>query len=320
MTQPFIRADVAAFLAQAASSDAPPMQDLPIAAVRAMMREMGQNADIAAAPLPVVRDLACPGPGGALPLRLYDRRFEREAGPLILFFHGGGFVFGDLASHDAFCRSLASRCDLPVLAVDYRLAPDHPFPAFAEDAETAARWVAGQPDGLGRQVTSLITCGDSAGGHLAILVAQRLGLAPAAVPVLAQWALYPFVGGGNDWPSVRDLGEGYMITRTIMDWFDTLCGQPGDDPRYRLLNGPIPSTPLLMLTASLDPLRDQGLAYAQKAREAGATVIAIEAEGMIHGFVNLRRAMPSAQGDVESFLRAGLDLIVPLGSDMENGI
>jgi acetyl esterase len=307
MNGPFIRRDVAAFLAQGA--DAPPMQDLPVPVVRAMMRETGQRADIAPAPLPLVRDLTCPGPGGPVPLRLYDRRAERESGPLILFFHGGGFVFGDLASHDAFCRTLADRCDLPVLAVDYRLAPEHPFPAFAQDAEAAARWVAAAPAQLGRAVTGLVTCGDSAGGHLALLVGQRLGAVPAPVPVLAQWVLYPFVGGGENWPSVRDLGEGYLITRALMGWFDTLCGRPGADPLYCLLNGPVPATPLLMLTASLDPLRDQGLAYARLARAAGAPVTAIEAQGMIHGFVNLRRALPSATTDVETFLRAGLAMI-----------
>lgn len=312
MTRPFIRPDVADFLVRAAAAEAPPMQDLPIPMVRAAMREMGQTADIAPAPLPVVRDLACPGPGGVIPLRLYDRQVRRESGPLILFFHGGGFVFSDLTSHDSFCRTLALRCDLPVLAVDYRLAPDDPFPAFVDDAEAVARWVAGQPETKEREITGLITCGDSAGGHLAILVAQRLGVAAAAVPVLAQWVLYPFVGGGHDWPSMRDLGEGYMVTRPLMSWFDDLCGQPGSDPRYGLLNGPVPATPLLMQTASLDPLRDQGLAYAQKARAAGATVIAIEAAGMIHGFVNLRRAIPSAGEDVETLLQAGLDLIASL--------
>lgn len=312
MSGPFVRADVAAFLAQAASSGMPPLDHLPVPLARRIISDMGHSADIAPEPLAVVRDLACPGPGGAIPLRYYDRRAGRGAGPLILFFHGGGFVFADLTSHDALCRTIAAHCDLPLLAVDYRLAPDHPFPAFVDDAEAVARWLAEHPDALGAGMTGLITCGDSAGGHLALLVAQRLACLPAGIPVLAQWVLYPFVGGGNDWPSVRELGEGYMVTRAMMDWFDAHCGHPGGDPRYSLLSGPIPSTPLLIQTAGLDPLRDQGLAYAERARRAGARVVQIEARGMIHGFATLRRAMPSAASDVETFLDEGLALVSSL--------
>lgn len=308
MLQPFVRPDVAAFLAIAEKSGAPPVNALPVPEARAAIRAMSAG-DAEALPLALVRDLACPGPGGAIPLRLYDRRRSRGQGPLILYFHGGGFVFGDLESHDSFCRFVAERTDLPVLAVDYRLAPEHPFPAFAEDAEAVARWVARQPPELGFGLTGLVTCGDSAGGHLAILAAQRLGAEPAELPVLAQWAIYPFVGGGNDWDSVRRLGEGYMVTRAAMDWFDDHCGKPYGDPRYTLLNGVAPATPLLMQTASLDPLRDQGIAYADRARAAGARVVHVEAEGMIHGFVTLRRALPSVLDDIEAFMRAGLELV-----------
>lgn len=310
MEQPFVRADVAAFLAASLASGAPPIHDLPVATARQAIRALGTTGDADPVALTVVRDLTCPGPGGAIGLRLYDRRTERAAGPLILFFHGGGFVFGDLESHDSFCRTLADRTDLPVLAVEYRLAPEHPFPAFADDAEAVARWVADQPAALGLDVSGIVTCGDSAGGHLAILVAQRLGAAPAPVPVLAQWAIYPFVGGGYDWESVRRLGEGYMVTRAAMVWFDDHCGNPYGDPRYTLTLGPIPATPLLIQTTTLDPLHDQGVAYADLVRAAGAQVVHIEAEGIIHGYINLRRAMPSANRDVEDFIRAGLDLIV----------
>ncbi|SFF89811.1 acetyl esterase [Novosphingobium sp. CF614] len=304
MTPPFVRPDVRAFLDAGQASGAPPLNELPVELARAGIRQLGTAADADPRPLPLVRDLACPGPGGAIALRLYDSRLERDEGPAILYFHGGGFVFGDLDSHDSFCRHLAAELDLPVLAVDYRLAPEHPFPAFVDDAEAAARWLASSPPEIGRAVSGIATCGDSAGGHLAIAVAQQLAEVPAAVPVIAQLVVYPYLGGGTDWESVRRFGEGFMVTRAVMDWFDGLCGNPGDDPRYCLLRRTPPATPLLVQTASLDPLRDQGAAYADAAREAGARVIHIEAEGMIHGFVNLRKALPSAQADVDAFISA----------------
>lgn len=310
MATPFVRPDVAAFLAASEESGAAPIHHLPVAAARAAIRAMGGFADAPPIDLPTVRDLACLGPDGLIPLRLYDKRASRDdAGPLVVFFHGGGFVLGDLESHDSLCRTLADRTDLPVLAVDYRLAPEHPFPAFADDAEAVARWVATAPASLELDVTGIVTCGDSAGGHLAILVGQRLGAEPAAVPVLAQWAIYPFVGGGTDWESVRQCGEGFMVTREAMDWFDGHCGNPFGDPRYSLLLGPVPQTPLLVQTASLDPLRDQGVAYARLAEAQGARVTLIEAEGMIHGFVNLRAALPSAVDDLEAAMAAGLSLL-----------
>jgi len=305
MAEPFLRPDVAAFLAAGQQSGAPAINELPVPAARAAIRAMGRALDLPPVPLAVVRDLAC----GSIPLRLYDARETRASGPLILFFHGGGFVFGDLDSHDSFCRFVAQHCDLPVLAVDYRLAPEHPFPAFAQDAETVARWAASQPDALGYALTGLVTCGDSAGGHMAILVAQRLGAEPADLPVLAQWAIYPFLGAGRDWPSFRDFGENYMLTQSAMDWFDALCGKPEQDERYNLLSGPIPQTPLVIQTCALDPLRDAGRHYADRARARGAKVVQLEAEGMIHGYVNMRGAMPSAQQDAESILSAGLALL-----------
>nr|WP_253950874.1 alpha/beta hydrolase [Novosphingobium sp. SG751A] len=267
--------------------------------------------DLPPIPLAVVRDLAC----GEIPLRLYDSLNVRQAGPLILFFHGGGFVFGDLDSHDSFCRFLAQRSGLPVLAVDYRLAPEHPFPAFVEDAEAVARWVAMQPEALGLALSGLITCGDSAGGHLAILVGQRLSARPADLPVLAQWAIYPFLGAGSDWPSMREFGEGYMLSQSAMDWFDGLCGKPEGDPSYNLLLGPIPQVPLVIQIASLDPLRDAACHYADMARNAGAKVIEIGAEGMIHGYVNMRLVLDSAQQDIENFLAAGLACLATSASD-----
>jgi acetyl esterase len=310
MSEIYVRPDVAAFLAAGEASGMPPLESLPVADMRAAFRAMGGEVDAGPVMLERVRDLGCPGPAGVIALRLYDRRAARDGGPAIVFFHGGGFVFGDLETHDSFCRWLADRTDVPVIAVDYRLAPEHPFPAFTDDAEAAARWIAGGPSELGFAPTGLIACGDSAGGHLAIHVAQVLGRRPAEVPVLAQWAIYPYLGAGADWDSCRTFGEGFMLTSEAMARFEELCAGVSQDPRFNLMLGEVPAdVPLLLLTAGLDPLRDQGRAYASKARAAGARVVEMEAKGMIHGFVNIRRALPSSADDLESFVAEGLDLI-----------
>jgi acetyl esterase len=258
-------------------------------------------ADAEVGELAVVRDLACPGPAGEIRLRLYDRRPSREAGPLLLFFHGGGFVFGDLDTHEPFCAEIARRLDLPVLAVDYRLAPEHPFPAGVEDCIAAARWAAGSPLELARPATGLVTAGDSAGGNFAIVVGLALRDQPAAVPVIAQWPIYPAADPAKGYPSYKDFGEGYFLSHEGMRWFDGCYRPDPQDWRYSpLLKSQAGMPPTLVQTASLDPIRDQGRAYAAASAEAGVPVVFLEARGNIHGYINLRRAIPSSQGDIEA--------------------
>jgi acetyl esterase len=133
---------------------------------------------------------------------------------------------------------------------------------------------------------------------------------PVPMPVvLGQWAIYPFLGAGKDWESMRQFRDGYMLTQAAMDWFDGLCGSPLADPRYALLLGPAPQTSLVILTSGLDPLRDSGRAYAEKARATQARVVHLEADGMIHGFITMRAALPSAVQDIESVIAAGIEML-----------
>ncbi|MGN8000503.1 alpha/beta hydrolase [Sphingomonas sp. 22176] len=304
MTDTAPRPDVAAFLTYLSENAAPPLSALPVEAARLMMRANGAVADLPPVPIARVQDWTVPGPAGPLAARLYDRRLDRMSGPLVLFFHGGGFVIGDLGTHHSFCTWLADTLDLPVLAIDYRLAPEHPFPAAVDDAEVAARWVCTAADVFGFQVTGLIPCGDSAGGNLAIVTTQQLALRPASLPVLACWALYPYVGGGTDWASHRAYGEGFFLQADDMAWFDRQYAAIPGDPRHDCLDGPVPPVPLLVHTAGLDPLRDAARAYADRVVAAGVPVERLEAAGMIHGFVNFRQALPSAQRDCIAFADA----------------
>lgn len=306
---PAPRPDVAAFLAMLRESGAPPLESLPVEIARAGMRAQIAMADAPPVQLPVKRDLRVGGPGGEIAVRLYDSMAERESGPLILFFHGGGFVIGDLETHDSFCTWLADRTGLPVLAVDYRLAPEHPFPAAVDDAEAVARWVATAPEDLGFQPSALITCGDSAGGNLAAVVAQALWEFPARIEVVSQWLLYPYVGAGLEWPSVEYFAEGYLISREAMKWFDAHYAAPADSPRHNLLQAAGSRAPLLLMTAELDTLRDQGRRYAEREQAAGREVCWLEASGMIHGFINLRAALPSTARDLETFIASGMAML-----------
>lgn len=314
MNQPFVRPDVAAFLEFGRQSGQPALNHLPIAEARAMLARMRVLADADPTPLERIQDVTIEAGDRRMAGRLYDRRAQRDESPIILFYHGGGFMVGDLDTHEPFCTHLADQIDLPVLAIDYRLAPDHPFPAAVEDAEAAARWAAESPAALGFTVSAIVTCGDSAGGNLAVVVARQLAARPTVVPVIAQWAIYPFFGCGTDWPSYRSFGDGYMLTAEAMDWFDRGYAAVPDDPRYNCMVGPAASgVPLLIQTAGLDPLRDHGRAYAEKARKEGAPVRLIEAEGLIHGFICLRRAIPSAASDIGAFVAEAKKMLAELG-------
>jgi acetyl esterase len=269
------------------------------AEARSMMHASRQVADAPVGELAMIRSLSAPGPAGEIPLRLYDARESRGPGPVVTFFHGGGFVLGDLDTHEPFCAELARQLDLPVVAIDYRLAPEHPWPAGIEDAIAAARWVAGSPAELGREVTGLVTCGDSAGGNFAIIVSLALRDAPAAAPVLAQWPIYPAADPAKGYPSFTDFGEGYLLSRDAMRWFDDCYAPEARDWRYSpMVKSQAGMPPTLVLTAGLDPIRDQGRAYAAACIQAGVATVFREAAGNIHGFINLRKAIPSSEDDV----------------------
>jgi acetyl esterase len=299
MSEPFVRPDVRRFLDYLNALPGPRSHEVGAQEARNMMHASRHVADAPVGELAVIRDMTAPGPGGDIPLRLYDARAERDPGPAVVFFHGGGFVLGDLDTHEPYCAEIARLLDLPVVSVDYRLAPEHPWPAGPEDCIAAARWVAGSPAELGRQVTGLVPCGDSAGGNFAIVVSLALRDEPAAVPVLAQWPIYPAADPVKGYPSFTDFGEGYLLTREGMRWFDECYRPDPKDWRYApLVKSQAGMPPTLVVTASLDPIRDQGRAYAAACIEAGVPTIFREAKGNIHGFINLRKAIPSSDDDI----------------------
>lgn len=293
MTEPFIRPDVRQFLDYLESLNRPKGYEVGAEAARQTMVASRHAFEPPAQEIAVVSDI--PGP---LPLRLYDARAERGPGPLLLFFHGGGWVIGDLETHEPFCIDVAAALDLPVVAVDYRLAPENPFPAAVEDALSAARWVASGRKELGRRPTCLFVAGDSAGGNLAAVVSAALRDEPAPVPVAGQWLIYPAADPAVRYPSYDQFCEGHLLTKPSMDWFEDSYAGPRDDWRYSpLLKGTAGLPPTFVVTAALDPIRDQGRAYAARCAEGGVETIYWEAPGTIHGFLNLRKGIPSGQED-----------------------
>ena len=299
MTEPYARPDVRRFLDYLSTVSAPRHYEVTPEEARDMGRKSRDLIDAPVGEIAVNEPLTASGPGGDIPLRLFDARHEREAGPALIFLHGGGFVLGGIHSHEPFCAEIARQLDLPVIAVDYRLAPEHPWPAAVEDAIAAARWIADNPGLPGRQVKGLVLAGDSAGGNLAIVTSLALRDEPAVLPVLAQWLIYPAADPAKRHPSFRDFGEGYFLTKEGMRWFDDCYKPDPKDWRYSpLLKSQMGMPPTLVLTAGLDPIRDQGRAYAAACVEAGVPTIFREAAGNIHGFINLRKVIPSSKEDI----------------------
>jgi acetyl esterase len=251
-----------------------------------------------------------PGPADHVTLRLFDVRQQRPPGPVVVFFHGGGFVIGNVATHSSLCAEVSRQLDLPVVSVDYRLAPEHPWPAAPDDAEAAVRWISDHADAFEREFTSLVVCGDSAGATLTLVTAIALRDQPGPLPVVLQVPLYPATDPLGEYPSNEEFAAGYGLDRSETDWYDEQYRpEPGHwrgSPLYAELAG-LP--PTVLMTAALDPLRDQGRAFAAKLVEAGVTTTFAEAAGMVHGFATFRQVIPSAQGDVQFALDAARSLL-----------
>lgn len=304
---PFVRPDVQAYLDMLAKQPRPPMNEQTIAMIRkippAQIAAMMSGAEMPVGELAIDRTLSMSGPAGPIALRLFDAKAERAPGPVQVFYHGGGFIVGSSGTHAALAAEMARQLDVPVVSVEYRLAPEHKWPAAPDDAEAAARWIAANGAALGRKITGLILSGDSAGGTLTLTTALALRDKPADVPVKLAIPLYPLADASRPYPSMTAFGDGYGLSTPDMAFYDRALAANITSPRHSALLADLKGFPATVLaTASLDPLRDGGRAFAAKLAQAGVPVSFYEAAGNIHGFATFRKAIPSAQGDLDRIL------------------
>jgi len=254
-----------------------------------------------------VRDATATGPDGAIPIRFYLPDAPRPL-PGLVFFHGGGWLRGSLQTHDALCRALALDADCAVVSVDYRMAPEHRFPAALDDCFAATRWVADNAAGLGIDARRLAVGGDSAGGNLTAAVAQ-LARAAGGPRFTLQALLYPVTDFNLETPSYLRNAEGYMLTRAAMRYYwQQYLGPDGDPSDARA--SPLRATsfaglpPALVITAEFDPLLDEGRAYADKLRAAGVPVTYSEYAGMVHGFMTSAGVLDQGQRAIAELAEA----------------
>ena len=276
----------------------------PQAARAAMRSSIFRGGDT---PIGKVEDRKIPGPAGDIAIRVYtpvDASSPVLAG--LVFFHGGGFVIGDLETHDDLCRCLANGSGCRIVSIDYRLAPEHPFPAAVDDSFAATQWVAAHAAELGIDPKRLAVGGDSAGGNLAAVVAQ-LAKAKGAPAIAFQLLIYPVtqLGAPAETKSMRENGKGYFLEKDGMDWFTQMYAPDAkhrSDPRLSPLLCPDVSgqPPAYVITAGFDPLRDEGKDYADKLDAAGVPVTYVNYPGMVHGFFSMRSLIPKAREAVSA--------------------
>ena len=240
-------------------------------------------------------DRTIPGPAGEIPVRVYLPPGEGGSRPLVVFYHGGGWVICGLDSHDPVCRDLAAGTGAVVLSVDYRLAPEHKFPAAVDDSWAALQWAHDHAADLGADATRMAVAGDSAGGNLAAVMA--LMARDQDIPLRFQLLVYPATDFSQRRPSIVENGEGYLLTAASMQWFEGhYAPDPTDWRASPMLAGEHQGVaPALVMTCEYDPLRDEGMDYAATLEKAGVAVSARVYAGMIHGAFSMITAVPSAQ-------------------------
>jgi len=301
--------ELATLLDFLAAAGTPPMWQQTAADARAGFRTLCVDLrDPSILPeMASVEDSSVPGPAGPVPVRIYRPHTDQDALPTVAFFHGGGWVIGDLDTHDLTCRTIAAECAAVVVSVDYRLAPENPYPAAVDDALAAASWIADHLGDLGGN-DALGVAGDSAGGNLSAIVAQEL-----REHVTAQLLIYPATDVPGEYASRVDNAEGYFLDVATMAWFMQQYVPEGTDltePRLSPLHGDLTGlAPAVVVVAELDPLRDEGKAYAEALTAAGVPVTLRQFESLIHGFVDMGRHSKAAQAAVDETCALFRDLL-----------
>jgi len=310
-----LEADVQLMLTLATLSGHRTLDTLTPAEAREDIRRTARLTSALVEPVARVEALEIPGPAGPMGARLYVPTTGRDPRALVVYYHGGGWVVGDLDTHDGVCRFLAHETGAGVLAVDYRLAPEHTFPAAVEDALAAFHWATAEARRLGFDPARVAVAGDSAGGNLAAVVAalatREGGRRPAA-----QMLIYPVTDVANRHASYRLFADGFFLTAAEMEWYIAryLPGRTAArDPRASPLLAPdlagLPSA--VVVTAGFDPLRDEGEAYAARLEAAGVRVWHRRYPGLVHGFANATSVISSAR---RAMAEAARELAGELGS------
>ena len=293
---------IQALLDQAAAQNAPPLSSLTVELARQgyiMARvALSEKPDVAK-----VEDRAVPGPAGDIPIRIYTPEGKAPF-PVFVYYHGGGWVIGDLETHDGISRAYANAAGCVVVSVDYRLAPEHKFPAAVDDAFAALQWVAEHAKEFGGDASRIAVGGESAGANLAAVAAQMAK--DAGGPALVyQLLAYPVMNLAFDTESYQENAEDYFLTTDTMRWFWDLYlndESEGSDPKASpLLRDDVSGLPPgIVIAPEYDPLRDEGEAYGRRLQEAGVDFEVWRAEGMIHDFLGMTNILPEAKDAIET--------------------
>ena len=269
----------------------PELYDLEPRAARELFLNLVKAVSVYPVEVDSVIDQGIPGPVEEIMLRIYRPNGAKKNPPALIYFHGGGWVVGGLDSHDGICRWLCARSGCVLISTDYRMAPEHKFPAAVEDCLATTKWVVSNAAGLGIDVTRVAVGGDSAGGNLAAVVAQ-LAHQSGGPAIAYQLLIYPATDMTMSEPSHQELAQGYRLTKPLMEWFidhylnnDAERTDPKASPMLNDVSNGLP--PALVITAGFDPLRDEGIGYADKLAAAGVKTTHICYDGMIHGFFGM---------------------------------
>ena len=303
---------IRALLDMMAALGQPPLIQTTPQQFRAMRAASRDLLNAPTAPLAVIREMTVAGGDGPLKARLYDVE-DGDRRPALIYFHGGGFVFGDLDSHDGLCRRLALAGSIRVIAVDYRLAPEHPFPAAPDDAWASINDIAARHRHFGVDPERIALGGDSAGANLAAVAARRAARDGGPAQKF-QLLFYPVTQSVETTPSRQKFEDGYFLTRETMDWFDGHYLPKSvnrRDERISPLLAPPPENlaPALVMTAGFDPLKDEGRQYADALQRAGVQCRYIDYGDQIHGFVSFTAVSRVADAAIADAARAVRDAL-----------